>query len=51
MLIEAAPPADIENEIKRGSTVYLTVKTNRINVYTENGERNMVRGVKNDAEV
>lgn len=51
MLIETIAPADIENEIKRGSTVYLTVKTNRINVYTENGERNMVRGVKNDAEV
>ena len=49
MQVETIAPAEIENEIKKGSTVYLTVKPNRINVYTEDGERNMVCGVKNDA--
>jgi len=48
MQVETIAPVEIENKIEKGATVYLTVKPNRINVYTEDGSRNMVCGVKND---
>lgn len=49
-IVETLGPADAEDEIANGSTVYLAVKPKKINIYSADGEKNLVRGVINDAE-
>ena len=48
--VETLAPAEADSEIPNNTVVYLTVKAKRINVYTDDGEHNLIRGVKNDAE-
>jgi hypothetical protein len=40
----------IDEAIKPGHEIYLTVKPEKINVFTADGSRNILTGVRNDSE-
>ena len=48
---EIIQESQIDSTIEKGSTVYLGVKTEKINVFSEDGSYNLVRGVVNDLDV
>jgi iron(III) transport system ATP-binding protein len=39
-----------DSAIKHGSVVYLTINTEKVNIFTEDGSENLVKGVRNDLE-
>ena len=41
----------IDNIIPKGTEVYLKVKQDKINVFTEDGSKNILEGVNNDIGV
>ena len=47
--IEIVQESKIDSIIPKGTEVYLKVKQNKINVFTEDGSRNILEGVNNDA--
>lgn len=49
--VEAVQESTIESILTKGSTVYLTVKTEKINIFLEDGSANLLEGVRNEAEV
>jgi iron(III) transport system ATP-binding protein len=48
--IEIIQESTIEETIQPGQEIYLTVKPEKINVFTEDGSRNILTGVRNDSE-
>lgn len=48
--VEIVQTSEMETLLKRGEQVRLTLETHRINVYNESGPRNLIKGVKNDAD-
>ena len=48
--VETIQESSIDSIIEKGSTVSLTVKTEKINVFTADGTANLLRGVHNDLE-
>ena len=42
--------SEINREIPKGARIRLGVKTEKINAFTEDGNRNVVVGVRNDLE-
>ena len=44
------PFSMIDTIIQPGSEIYLTVKPEKINVFTADGSRNILTGVRNDGE-
>ena len=49
--VEAVQESTIESILTKGSTVWLTVKKEKINVFKEDGSCNLLEGVHNEAEV
>ncbi|MBR5004113.1 MAG: ABC transporter ATP-binding protein [Erysipelotrichaceae bacterium] len=49
--VEIIQESKIDSIIPKGSSVYLEVKTEKINIFTEDGSRNIVAGVKNDLDI
>ena len=49
--VEIIQESKIDSIIPKGSNVYLEVKTEKINIFTEDGSRNIVTGVKNDLDI
>ncbi len=49
--VEIIQESKIDSIIPKGSSVYLGVKTEKINVFNEDGSRNIVTGVKNDLDI
>lgn len=49
-VVEIVEESSISNIIPNGSNVVLTLKADKINVFTEDGERNLTNGVINDAK-
>ena len=47
--IEIVQESKIDSIIPKGTEVYLKVKQDKINVFTEDGSRNILKGVNNDA--
>ena len=47
---EIVMESEIDREIPKGARITLAVKKEKINVFTEDGERNIVSGVRNDLE-
>ena len=47
--IEIVQESKIDSIIPKGTKVYLKVKQDKINVFTEDGSRNILEGVNNDA--
>ena len=47
--IEIVQESKIDSIITKGTEVYLKVKQDKINVFTEDGSRNILEGVNNDA--
>lgn len=47
--LEVVQESKIDNIISKGTEIYLKVKENKINVFTEDGEKNILDGVNNDA--
>ena len=47
--IEIVQESKIDSIIPKGAEVYLKVKQDKINVFTEDGSRNILEGVNNDA--
>ena len=47
--IEIVQESKIDSIIPKGTEVYLKVKQDKINVFTEDGSRNILEGVNNDA--
>jgi iron(III) transport system ATP-binding protein len=48
--IEIIQESRMEESILPGNEIYLTVKPEKINVFTEDGSRNILSGVRNDNE-
>ncbi len=48
--VEIIMESEIENTIAKGSRITLGVKTQKINVFTEDGSKNIIAGVRNDLE-
>ncbi len=48
--VEIVMESEIGRTIPRGTDILLTVKKEKINIFTEDGSRNLVAGVRNDAE-
>ena len=48
---EIIQESKIDSIIEKGKEIYLTVKTEKINVFTEDGSENIVKGVTNDYDV
>ena len=46
--VEIIQESKIDESIKEKSEIYLTVKPEKINVFTEDGSKNIVKGVSND---
>ncbi len=46
--VEIVQESQIDSIIPKGSDVYLSVKTEKINVFNEDGSRNLIKGVVND---
>ena len=49
--VEIVQESQIDSIIPKGSDVYLSVKTEKINVFSEDGSRNLVNGVVNDLDL
>ena len=49
--VEIIQESKIDSIIPKGTSVYLGVKTEKINVFNEDGSRNIVTGVKNDLDI
>jgi iron(III) transport system ATP-binding protein len=49
--VEIIQESKIDEIISRNSEIYLTVKPEKINVFTEDGSRNILKGVNNDSEL
>ena len=47
---EIVMESEIDREIEKGARITLAVKKEKINIFTEGGERNIVSGVRNDLE-
>ena len=48
---EIIQESKIDSIIEKGKEIYLTVKTEKINVFTEDGSENIVEGVTNDYDI
>jgi iron(III) transport system ATP-binding protein len=48
--VEIIQESKIDESIPEKSTIYLTVKSEKINVFTGDGSKNIVKGVRNDNE-
>ena len=48
---EIIQESKIDSIIEKGTVIYLKVKTEKINVFVEDGSRNIVKGVTNDYDV
>ena len=48
--VEIIQESMIDEAIQPGHEIYLTVKPEKINVFTEDGSRNILDGVRNDNE-
>ena len=48
---EIIQESKIDSIIEKGKEIYLTVKTEKINVFTEDGSENIVKGVTNDYDI
>ena len=46
--LEIIQESKIDNIIPKGSKIYLKVKEDKINIFTEDGKRNILQGVNND---
>lgn len=46
--LEIIQESKIDNIIPKGSKIYLKVKEDKINIFTEDGSRNILKGVRND---
>ncbi len=49
--VEIVQESQIDSIIPKGSDVYLSVKTEKINVFNEDGSRNLIKGVVNDLDL
>ena len=49
--VEIVQESQIDSIIPKGSDVYLGVKTEKINIFTEDGSRNLISGVVNDLDL
>ena len=49
--VEIIQESKIDSIIPKGASVYLEVKTEKINIFTEDGSRDIVAGVKNDLDI
>ena len=49
--LEIVQESKIDNIIPKGTEVYLKVKQDKINVFTEDGSKNILEGVNNDIGV
>lgn len=48
--LEIIQESQIDSMIEKGSEIRLRIKTEKINIFDENGEHNLVRGVVNDCD-
>ena len=48
--VEIIQESKIDNIIPKGSTIWLTVKKEKINIFVEDGSENIVKGVTNDLD-
>ena len=48
---EIVQESKIDSIIEKGTKVRLGVKTEKINIFDENGEKNLVEGVQNDYDI
>ena len=48
---EIIQESKIDSIIEKGKEIYLKVKTEKVNVFTEDGSKNIVKGVTNDYDV
>lgn len=48
---EIIQESKIDSIIEKGKEIYLKVKTEKINVFTEDGSKNIIKGVTNDYDV
>lgn len=48
--IEIIQESKIDSIIEKGTAIYLTVKSEKVNVFTEDGSENILLGVQNDGE-
>ena len=48
---EIIQESKIDSIIEKGKEIYLRVKTEKINVFTEDGSKNIIKGVTNDYDV
>ena len=49
--VEIIQESKIDSIIEKGTEIYLKVKTEKVNVFTEDGSKNIVKGVTNDYDV
>ncbi len=49
--VEIIQESRIDSIIPKGTKVYLGIKTEKVNVFSEDGSRNVVTGVKNDLDL
>ena len=49
--VEIVQESQIDSIIPKGSDVYLSIKTEKINIFSEDGSRNLVNGVVNDLDL
>ncbi len=49
--VEIVQESQIDSIIPKGSDVYLSIKTEKINIFSEDGSRNLVSGVVNDLDL
>ena len=47
---EIIQESKIDSIIEKGTEIYLTVKSEKINIFNEDGSRNILNGVQNDGE-
>ena len=48
---EIIQESKIDSIIEKGTEIYLKVKTEKVNIFTEDGSKNIVKGVTNDYDV
>ena len=46
--VQVIQEAELDSRLKDGETIHLRMKQNKINIFCEDGSRNLVRGVTND---
>ena len=49
--VESIQESTIDNIIPNGSTIYLGINTQKVNIFTEDGSANLLSGVRNDCNV